>query len=258
MIEREREEIIISYLKHNTFASIHDIVKQTGSSEATIRRDFTRLEKKGRILRIRGGAELSDQEKAKSASSAVEPRIEFRIGELSPVKGKIAQAAVSLIEENETIIIDGGSTTYHMTKYLRLLKLDIITNSFAIAEDLIQNGQSRIILPEGIIYPDSLLIMNPLATDPFHNYHATKVFLGVEGINNQRITNSRMDLIQTERSMIEHADEVIILADSRKFERNGNLFLCDLERVSTIITDEGINKAHVQPLKDKGINLIIV
>jgi DeoR family transcriptional regulator, ulaG and ulaABCDEF operon transcriptional repressor len=66
-----------------------------------------------------------------------------------------------------------------------------------------------------------------------------------------------MDLIQTERSMIEHADEVIILADSRKFERNGNLFLCHLDRVNTIITDAGIKKEHIQPIKDKGKTLLL-
>ncbi|MCG8479759.1 MAG: DeoR/GlpR family DNA-binding transcription regulator [Spirochaetales bacterium] len=256
-MEKEREETIIHLLRQNNFASIRDIVKLTETSEATIRRDFKRLEHEGRIRRLRGGAELSDREKKNQPDTVVEVPFAYRKGILSGTKRRIAKAAVSLIGHHETIIIDGGSTTYQMAEYLKDLKLTIITNSFAFAEYLIRNGKSQIILPEGVLYPDSLLILNALQADPFRNYHASKVFMGAGGINDRKITNKRMDLIQAERSMIEHGDELVILADSRKFQISGNLYLCDLDRVSTIITDEGILPETAERIRMKGINLVI-
>ncbi len=259
MIKREREENIINYLKRNTFASIHDIVEITESSEATIRRDLSDIEKKGRIHRIRGGAELSKKEKDKyEENKFIELPFQYRKEILHTIKKKIAQTAVSFIEEEDTIIIDGGSTTYHMVEFLKNSKLTIITNSFAVANFLVSYGKSKIILPEGVIYPESSLILNPLNQNPFSNYHAKKVFIGVGGINKNIITNTEINLIQTQRSMIDHAEEVIILTDSSKFGKAESLFLCNIERVSKIITDSSIDSEYLEAIQEKGVQVIIV
>ncbi len=202
--------------------------------------------------------ELSASEKNRQPNILRETPFAIRKDIHSSIKRKIAEAAVSTIKDGETIIIDGGSTTYQMVEFLASLELTIITNSFIVAEYLVKKGKSQIILPEGIIYPESLLILNPLQPDPFSNYHASKVFMGVEGINNDIIMNSRIELIQMEKSMINHADELVILADSSKFRSKGNLFLCNLDQVHTIITDDDISQEEAEQVRSKGIHLTTV
>ena len=260
MIEKERLEAILQFLRQNKFATIHEIVKLTDSSEATIRRDFNKLENEGRINRLWGGVEISKEEEEISIANALEQHFDMNKRVFSVKKRRIAEAAVSLINDNETIIIDGGSTTFYMTEFMRDHHLTIITNSFPVAEFMVKNTKSKIILPEGIIFQESLVILNPFNPNPYKNYQASKVFISVGGLKNQKLTNIRMDLIQNQRSMVEHADQVIIMADSSKFEKSNSFYLFDLDKskVDTLITDDGIKKEDADIIRSKGIELIIV
>jgi len=222
-----------------------------------VRRDLAKLETAGKLRRIRGGAEL-----AEAPADSVEPTaqlpFEYRKGILLEKKRLIAHKAASLCSDGETVIIDGGSTTFQMVEFLREARLKIITNSFAIAEVLIKHSQNTVILNGGIVYPDSQLILDPFQEEGFRNYSATKVFMGVYGIDELGATNTDMLLIKTERAMIERGRELIVLADSSKFNRRGNLMLCGFEKIGTIITDRGISEKQREMVLAKGVNLVSV
>ena len=128
MLDRERQETILRLVKQNTFASIHDIVELVNVSEATVRRDLDRLEASGYIRRVRGGAEATEELKSREPVSHELP-FEYRKGIMHEKKRLIAKQAASMCTDGETIIIDGGSTTYQMVEFLTPLKLKIITNS---------------------------------------------------------------------------------------------------------------------------------
>jgi DeoR family transcriptional regulator, ulaG and ulaABCDEF operon transcriptional repressor len=261
MLERERQKVILHYLKQHGFISIKELVPILGASEATIRRDLTVLADQGLISRIRGGAELSEAGEG-TPSSLVPPRLpeasfENRKDSLRETKRAIAQKAVSLIRPEDTIIIDGGSTTYYMAEFMTALRIQVITNSFAISEFLLKNSSNTIICTGGIIYPEHQIILNPFETDVFRYYYASKVFMSVKGIDENGVTNSDPLLIQTEREMIERGKELILLADSSKFQGTGPLYLCGFDKVRTIITDSGIPDAMRDLLQEKAINLVI-
>ncbi len=158
----------------------------------------------------------------------------------------------------ETIIIDGGSTTYRMVEFLTPLKLKIITNSFAIAEYLVKHSENSVYLPGGIIFPESQLILDPFDEDMYRNFRASKVFMGVGGIGTQGVTNKAINLIRVERLMIDQADKLIILADSSKFETAGDLLLCGFDRIAVIITDSGIPEEAKGLLKAHDVEVVIV
>jgi DeoR family ulaG and ulaABCDEF operon transcriptional repressor len=267
MLEGERHRIINNLLSLKGFVRVGDLVDRTGVSEATIRRDLTRMEKEGLLRRVHGGAELSPaaggQRTGKAPGrqevdgSGFELPLESRKNLHVREKGRIAAAAVSLIEDGETIIIDGGSTTFHMLESLMSKQLTVITNSFAMAGFLVKNSRSQVIVPEGMIYPDSQLILSPFETAVLQNYSASKVFMGAEGIDAKGITNTNALLIQAERAMIERASELIILADSSKFHRHGHLRLCGFDKVSIIITDAGIDTDSKQTAEAAGVKIII-
>jgi DeoR family ulaG and ulaABCDEF operon transcriptional repressor len=260
MLERERHALILRLLRQGRFAAVSDIAALVQASEATVRRDLGRLEDQSLLRRVRGGAELN--ESAEPAAGGEVPGIqlpfEYRKGVLLEKKRAIARRAVALCEDGETVIIDGGSTTFQMTEFLRTTRLQIITNSFAIAQALVGFSENTIVLSGGIVYPDSQLVLDPFHEESFGNYYAAKVFMGVYGIDEMGATNTDHLLIKTERSMIDHSRELIVLADSSKFNRRGSLLLCGLERIRTLITDGGITETQADMVAARGIELIVV
>jgi len=257
VIEPERHEIILRLLRQNRFAGVHDFRDIIRVSEATIRRDLVKLEEDGFIRRVHGGAELAESAVAESENFGELP-FEYRKGLMLEKKRLIAKQAASLCEDEDIIMIDGGSTTFQMAQFLYPLRCKLITNSFAIAELLIKNGRSQVVIPGGMVYKNSQLILDPFGGNFFDNYAASKLFMGVGGIRIQGFTNTDPLLIQMERNMIKSAEEVIILADSSKFEGRGDLMLCSFEEVSMLITDSGIKAEQRKMIEETGITLIIV
>lgn len=255
MLERERKETILRLLDLHSFVSIHDVTEATGASEATIRRVFIDMERSGLLKRLRGGVERVP---GKEGNGQREPSLDIRIGINREKKRRIAKAAVALLKDGETIFIDGGSTTFHMMEYISSFTLTVVTNSFAIAEHLVHHSSCTVILPEGKVDPKSLLILNNLSSDPFANYHASKAFMGIEGITPTVLTNSEPLLIQAERAMIAHAQELIILADETKFGKTGSFTLCPAERANRILTTREASPQVVSALREKGVDIILL
>ncbi|HEY9595289.1 MAG TPA: DeoR/GlpR family DNA-binding transcription regulator, partial [Spirochaetia bacterium] len=183
--------------------------------------------------------------------------LEHRKGVRLAAKRKIAEAAARLCADGDTIIIDGGSTTFQMTDVLAAKKLTVITNSFAIAEPLVHRSLCTVILAGGVVNPESQLILDPFESDMFANYSASKVFMGVFGLDETGATNTESLLITTERAMIGRAKELVILADSSKMGRRGSLFLCPWEKISTVITDDGVTREWRKTCKARGVRLIV-
>lgn len=257
MLEKERHETISRLVRQNRFITVSEVVEALGVSEATARRDLTSLEESKVLRRVRGGAELVEGNGA-ADTLATEAPFEYRKTVYREIKRQIAKKAVSLCEDGETIIIDGGSTTFQMVEFLTELQMVIITNSFAIAEYLTKHSRNRIIIPEGEIYRESQLILSPFHEDVVGNYFASKVFMGVEGLDEYGATNTNMMLIHAERTMIDHAKDLVIVADSSKFEKQGHLRLCEYDRISTIITDRGIRDEHREMVTAAGVELVVV
>lgn len=228
-------------------------------SEATIRRDLVLLEESNTIQRHWGGASLLGRDDASPhRPELAESSGESRLGNLEWLKREIAKQAASLVYEAETIIINGGSTTYFMAEFLENKNLKVITNSFSIAARMIETSQNTIIIPGGIIFPESRSILNPFDSDFFNNYTPSKLFMSAAGLSDIGASNSDATRIRFEKSMIDSADELIILCDSSRFNRRGGLLLCDLESIDTIVTDAGITAQFQLMLEDAGIKVLIV
>jgi DeoR/GlpR family transcriptional regulator of sugar metabolism len=256
MLSAERHELILRILRRGRFATVSDIAQASRCSPATIRRDLARLEAAGLIERIRGGAEIAALP-GSGAQDGAELPLEHRKGVLAEKKRLIARAAAQMCEEGETIMIDGGSTTFPMAEFLKERDLRIITNSFAIAAALVPRSRCTLILGGGVVRMDSQLVLDPFDEDMFANYSASRLFMGAFGIDETGATNNDSLLIKTERAMIERARELVMLADSTKFDRRGSLFLCGFEKISAIITDDGVSQAHREMIASRGVRLVI-
>ena len=254
MHERERHRIILSAVQEKPVATVQDLVELTSASEATIRRDIAALHVQGRLRRVRGGAEALHP--AQIGSLAAKP---FRVaeGENLGKKRAIAREAVALCTEGDAIIINGGTTTFQMVHYLTARRMQVFTNSFAIAEHLVKHTKNQVMLPGGSIYRDQSIILSPFENDVTRNFYARRMFMGSQGVGPLGVMEQDALIIQAEQKLINQADELVLLVDSSKFQRRSSLILCPLDRVSTLITDDAIPDSARTMIENAGIKLIV-
>jgi DeoR family ulaG and ulaABCDEF operon transcriptional repressor len=254
MHERERHRIILSLVQERPVATIQDLMELTEASEATIRRDIAALHVQGRLRRVRGGAEALHPQQI--SPLAAKP---FRVseGENTAKKRAIAREAVALCHDGDAIIINGGTTTFQMVHYLSTRRMQVFTNSFAIAEHLIKHTKNQVMLPGGSVYRDQSIILSPFDNDVTRNFYARRMFMGAQGVGTLGVMEQDALIIQAEQKLINQADELVLVVDSTKFQRRSSLILCPLNRVSTLITDDGIPDQARAMIEDAGIKLIV-
>ena len=119
--------------------------------------------------------------------------------------------------------------------------MQILTNSFPIAEHLLHNSKNTITVPGGAIYREQNIILSPFENDVTHNFFAHRMFTSARGISSIGVMEGDPLLIQAEQKLINQAEELVLLIDSSKFQNRSSLILCPLERVHTVITDDGIS-----------------
>jgi len=254
MHERERHRIILSAIQEKPVITVQDIAELTEASEATIRRDIASLHVQGKLRRVRGGAEAVHPPQL--GNLAARP---FRVSESLNIDKKraIARTAVDLCEEGDAIIINGGTTTFQMVHYMAARRLQVMTNSFAIAEHLIKHSKNTVSVPGGAIYREQSLILSPFENDAIRNFYARKIFIGAQGIGALGVMEADALVIQSEQKLMRQAEELIVMVDSSKFQKRSSLILCPLENVTTIITDDGIAEDAIKMIEDAGVSLII-
>lgn len=254
MHETERHRVILAAVQARPVATVADLVEITGTSEATIRRDIAALHIRGQLRRVRGGAEAVNPPE----QSALIGR-PFSVNESINISAKraIARAAADLCRDGESIIINGGTTTYQMVPHLAARRLSVFTNSFAIAEYLIHNSRNSVVIPGGTIYREQNVILSPFGGVVAGHFYARKMFMGCQGLNAHGLMEADPMVVQSELALIGQADELIVLADSSKFKAKSSLILCGLDRITTVVTDGGIRDEDRQMLETAGVSLIV-
>ncbi len=255
MHEIERQRIILGEIADRPVVTVAQLVELTGASEATIRRDINALHIDGKLHKVRGGAEALHPPQLVGIGGR-----HFSVSEQMnvPQKRAIARAAVDLCEDGDSIIINGGTTTYQMVDHLARRRMQILTNSFAIAETLVRTSKNTIVLPGGAVYREQSLILSPFENDVTRNFYARRMFMSAQGVSPIGIMEGDPLLIQAEQKLINQADELILLVDSSKFERRSSLILCALDRVAMIITDNGIKSRDAKLIGEAGVRLLVV
>lgn len=254
MHELERHRIILSAVQERPILTVQDIAELTGASEATIRRDIAALALQNRLRKVRGGVEAMHPPHIGLLAAR-----SFRADETvnAAQKRAIAREAAKLCHDGEAVIINGGTTTFPMVHHLASMRLQVITNSFPIAEHLIKHSKCTVVLPAGAVYREQNIILSPFEADGTSHFYARRFFMGARGVSPIGIMESDSLIIQSEQRLMRQADELVVLVDSTKFKSRSNLILCPLDRVTTIITDDGIEEADRRMVEGAGINLIV-
>jgi DeoR family ulaG and ulaABCDEF operon transcriptional repressor len=256
MHERERWQIIRAMLRERAVVRIADVLEATGASEASVRRDFAKLAENGVATRVRGGLEPSGNGAAKGG---YEPST-FDASSVLNIEAKraIARAAVELNEDGESIIINGGTTTFEMGAFLRDRRLKVLTNSYPLAEVLIRHSQCRVALPGGEVYREEKLIVSPFDDDATQHYSAARMFMSAISVNELGVIEGHPLVARAERKLLARARELVVLVDASKFVARGSLVVCPLSRVARLITDSAAPPAALDMLREAGVAVDVV
>lgn len=250
MQPEERQHRIGEYLQKVEFASLEEIARQVDASVSTIRRDLTALESTGALRRTHGGARIVTPRSDEFAFSA---RDTHQLAE----KEAIGRACAELIAPNQSVIIDAGTTTYHVARYLETKSPQVITNSLPVANLFASANRLEVVVSGGVIYPRLGVLVGPMTVDAFSKIHADVAVMSAGGLSLDGITNSHGLLIDIQRAMIHGAQKVIFCFDHTKFNRKSVLPLCDLDSVDTIVTDSGAPSELIAALRERGIEVVV-
>ena len=231
MLAEQRFSAILQELSENRAASVPRLCELTGASEATIRRDLTTLANQGRLNKVHGGAVL-----AGSAFQGEEPDVNTKAHLHQEEKDRIAQYAASLVNDEDMVYLDAGTTTVRMAEYLKGSKATFVTNGIACAQRLMELGLRGYVLG-GALKPGTGAVVGAGVLNALEHYHFTKVFLGINGITvKQGFTTPDPEEAAIKTRAAEHGYLVYVLADSSKFETVSAVTVLPLEKAS-IITD---------------------
>lgn len=230
MQPEERQKRIEDHLQRVEFASLEELTQVVEASQSTVRRDLGLLESRGLIRRTHGGARLLNPRSDEFVFNARDTR-------QSEEKKAIGRVAAELIEPGQTVIIDAGTTTYHVAQFLEPRKPQIITNSVPVANLFASATRVETILTGGVLYPRLGVLVGPLAVEALSHMHADVAIMGAGGITEDGVFNSHALLIEIQRAMMRAARRVIFCLDHTKLGRRTVSHLCDLEDVGTLITD---------------------
>jgi len=252
MTAEERQKRIAEYLQQAEFASLEELANQLDASISTIRRDVIELEAGGLIRRTHGGARLLNFN-----SQSDEFAFSRRDTLLLPEKEAIGKACAALIQPGQSVIVDAGSTVYHVAKHFMPDALQIITNSLPVTNLFASTQQIEVIVSGGIIYPRLGVLVGPLAVAAFSDLHADVAIMSAGGLTVEGITNSHALLIDIQRAMLRAASQVIFCLDHTKFGRRSVAHLCALSEIDIVVTDSDAPADLVALLRQKGLQVIV-
>jgi len=249
MTAEERKHRIEEYLLRVEFASLDEISQYVDVSVSTVRRDLSALETAGNLRRTHGGARIVMPRSDEFAFSARDTQ------QLSE-KEIIGQACAELIGSHQSVIIDAGTTVYHVARHLEEKAPQIVTNSLPVANLFASANKVEVILAGGVIYPRLGVLVGPMTVEAFSRMRADVAIMSAGGITLEGVTNSHALLIDIQRAMLKAAQKVIFCLDHTKFGRQSVSPLCSLDMIDVVVTDSRAPLELVHGLRESGVKVI--
>ena len=246
----KRLEQIIKLVSEYEKIDVNTLSEKLNVSKVTIRKDLDKLESKGLLHREHGYAVLNS-----GGDLNVRLSINYEI------KRKIVQEAVKLVSDNETIMIESGSTCALLAEEICKQKrnVTIVTNSFFIANFVRGYDSCRVIVLGGEFQKDSQVTVGPLLKEMIQTFRVHQAFVGTDGYDKEMGFTGK-DLMRSEvvQYISAASDKVIVLTDSSKFDKRGTVRRFALSQVYEVITDEKLSKQNIATLENAGIMVKVV
>ncbi len=251
MHQEKRKKLVLDLLNEKEAISVQDVVKRCGVSEITIRRDLLDLEAKGMIIRTHGGA---------VKTLAVDHLFTYdqRFNRNRENKEAICREASRYIRDNDILFIDCGTTLIHLTRYIpKFTGVTVITNSLPVVSELINFPQVKLVMVGGEAVSERKAIYGPMAERNISRYHATKAFVGADGVT---LAKGLSSFDEKESAitfkMIGNADEAYLLCDSSKIGKDSYITFAPLSEVDCLITDKDLEEGLFNTFREQDVNIV--
>lgn len=252
LLAEARRQRILEWLQEEGSARVRDLAEALAVTEATIRQDLERLEGEGHVQREHGGAYLT------SMPQQVRSMDLHHLVNMG-AKRRIGAAAAQLVSDNETLILDSGSTTTEIAAHLGgRQNLNVITNGLNIALTMGAVPSCTVLMPGGQFKAPTLSLSGERSAAFFEGLYAEKLFLATAALSlDVGLTYPSMADLYVKQAMINAASRVYLVADSTKIGRVSLSRLCGLDSVHTLITDDGLRDEDRKALIDQGLEVIV-
>jgi DeoR/GlpR family transcriptional regulator of sugar metabolism len=253
MSTSNRRHQIMDHMKRDGQVQVRDLVEKFGVSEMTVRRDLEYLAAEGLVVRTYGGAMMATgltREQPYAAKAVV------RTSE----KERIARQAATMIRSGDVILLDAGSTTAALARYLHgYSDLTVVTIDLKIALELTDEPGIRVLVTGGAAQPEGYNLYGPLAEQTLRSLTVDLAFLGTSSVDiGQGMTTPTLDKVPLKQAMLGAARRSVLVADSHKFGRRSSFQICGLEALQHIITDDALPADLTQAIQKEGVALDLV
>jgi len=254
MIRAQRFEYIMRQIKTNGVVSVAELTQALNASRSTIHRDLYDLEEQKQLKCIRGGAV------SLSPKTSYEPTYTARMDFHKEEKQRIAQAALEYIQENDTVILDAGTTVLELAKLLKDYKnLYVATNDLHEAMELAPNNDITLVILGGMLRPNHYTINGVFTEDILKQIHADVTFLGVDAVDlDVGFMGFSLEELQSKRLMLKASQKKIVLCDHSKFSAIAFANICALKDVDLIITGREIDPEVLRRLQEAEVKVLTV
>jgi DeoR/GlpR family transcriptional regulator of sugar metabolism len=250
MVTSERRSKLLEIVQRQGFASLPDLAGALAVSESTVRRDLVHLEHEGSAKRTHGGAFYT-------GPSPNLVHFRHRQAAQWDKKKAIAEIAAGLIDDSDTVLLDGGSTTYELAQLLVARPLQIVTNSLPVANLFNSAPNIDLVVIGGYVHPRSGAIQGDYAVQMLESLRVRKAVISAAGVHERGLYNSNLLLVNTQRAMIRAAEEVIVVADSTKFGHQSLAHICELREVNHFVVDNALSKDWRERITAAGAKLYL-
>ena len=245
----DRLQEILNIVNDEARVLISDLTKVLKVSEMTIRRDIEHLSRLGLLRREKGFA-------IKGVSGSFEPAFAIRSEIASKAKNEIAKYVATLINDRETIVLDGGSTGVAIAKQLIERELTVCALSFRVADILRAAPKIQLMVIGGFVRKGEESLIGPAALETLRNYHFDQMIMTASGLEPiYGLTEWNSDDAMIKRSAHRASTRTIVAADSSKFGVKAFGKVCELKEISILVTDSGIDKSYREHFRKAGIDL---
>lgn len=256
MLIAERQSRLKDLLARRGMSDLDSLSSELQVSQSTIRRDIELLEQSGLVQRTHGGV-IWVGEKHTNGNGVRPYAFDQRLGYHTAPKLQIAKAARRLVQPGQTILIDGGTTTWHFAHELLGTAMQIVTNSLPVANLFLNDDHVELVLTGGQMYPRYGVLLGPVVESFLSGIHASTLFLSAAGIHAGSVYNQNLLLVQAEKQMMQQVQRVVLLADGSKFGQQALSTLCRLEEVDIVVTDAGLPQEQREQVTAAGCELIV-
>ncbi len=245
----ERKKEILELLAEDGTMTVAGMSERLSVSTATVRTDLTALEESGYIVRTRGGA-----------FPAFHRSILDRRRNRTEEKERIAKYAADLVGDGDTIMIEAGTTTAMVARYLLGKKdVHVVSNSMLLLPHARVNPALHLTLVGGEFRPLTESVVGPLAIGELEQFYVRTAFVGTDGFSVEHgLTTHLVEGAEIVRKMAGQADRVVLVADSTKYERTGFARVLPLAEIDELITDDDLPEEGQRNIEERGVTVVRV